>query len=61
MQSVFTKMKKKQRSDSTMEANNVKCTTSAVTLNTDTVLVIKKLHNSHCSIYKYVIVNIRTL
>jgi hypothetical protein len=44
-----------------MEANNVKCTTSAVTLNTDTVLVIKKLHNSHCSIYKYVIVNIRTL
>ena len=40
-----------------MEANNVKCT---ITLNTDTVLVINKLRNSHCSMYKYKIINIRT-
>ena len=33
-----------------MEASNVKCTTNAVTLNT--VLVIKKLRNSDCSICK---------
>jgi len=42
-----------------MEANNVKCTTSAITVNTGTVLVIKKLRNSHCSMYKYVIISIR--